>query len=291
MRCLARGRSRADIKFGDFAYRCGAKEVLGEARGFIHQRAVRGHAGERQAGRRAQEVRAGRLGGLQQCCLQRCGDQGLQVAPPDFRVGVFGAYDFALFRKTDLAAHRTGRLGQDGLVAGAAAAPHGPAATMEHPQLDGTGPGLGGELVEQLDQCNLGQVQLPVAGKDATILVAVGITQHDVLLGTAAPHQRRHAGQGIELAHDHGRIAQVFDGLEQRYHDQFGPRLGVERAVHQPGFFLQQQYFEQVTHGFGVADDVVADGLGTVARKHVACAFKDRQLRFGQKGVGMVEHA
>ena len=61
--------------------------------------------------------------------------------------------------------------------------------------------------------------------------------------------------------------------------------------MHQPGFFLQQQHFKQVAHGFGMADDVVAYGLLAVTRQHVARALENRQLRLGQAGIHMVQHA
>jgi hypothetical protein len=123
----------------------------------------------------------GRLGGLQQGGLQRGGDQGLQVAPADFRIGVFGADHLALFGQADLPAHGARGLRQDGLVARAAATPDGAAAAVEHAQLDAV---ARGQFVEQFHQRDLGAVQLPVAGEDAAVLVAVRVAQHDVLLGT-----------------------------------------------------------------------------------------------------------
>ena len=124
--------------------------------------------------------------------------------------------------------------------------------------------------VEQVHQRDLGAVQLPVAGEDAAVLVAVAVAQHDVLLGAGALHQLRDAGQGVELAHDGRGVAQVVDGLEQRHDDQVGHRLVVQRAVQQAHFLLQQQHFQQVAHRLGVADDVVADRLRAEALAHAA---------------------
>jgi hypothetical protein len=75
---------------------------------------------------------------------------------------------------------------------------------------------------------------------------------------------------GVELAHDGRGIAQVLDGLEQRHHDQVVAWPGVQRAAHQADFLLQQQHLQQVAHGFGVADDVVADRLR--AKAFASCA-------------------
>jgi hypothetical protein len=61
--------------------------------------------------------------------------------------------------------------------------------------------------------------------------------------------------------------------------------LGIQRALHQADFLLQEQHFQQVAHGFGVADDVVANRLVAKARTHFAGFCEDGQ--FGS-GVGRV---
>ena len=139
----------------------------------------------------------------------------------------------------------------------------------------------GGKFVEEFDEGDLGAVQLPVAGEDTAILVAVAVAQHDVLLAAAALHQCSHAGQGIELAHDGRGVAQVFDGFKQRHHDEVVLGLGVQGPVHQAHFLLQQQHFEQIAHRFGVADDVVANGFMAKALTHHPGGFKDGQLALG----------
>ena len=189
----------------------------------------------REFGSGGQKRFACRLGRLQQGGLERGGDQGFQVAPANFGVGVFGANHLALLREADLPAHRARRLGQDGLVAGAAAAPYGAAAPMEHAQPDRM---AAAEFVKHLDQRDLGAVQLPVAGEDAAVFVAVRVAQHDVLLAATALHQRGHAGQCIEVAHDGPGVAQVFNGFKQRHHDQVAHRVGVQSAAQQTHFFL-----------------------------------------------------
>ena len=79
--------------------------------------------------------------------------------------------------------HRARRLRQDGLVARAAAAADRAAAAVEQAQRDAVLRARSG--VEQLDQRDLGAVQLPVAGEEAAVLVAVAVAEHDVLLGAA----------------------------------------------------------------------------------------------------------
>ena len=186
-------------------------------------------------------------------------------------------------------AHGAGGLGQNCLVAWAAAAPHRATTAVEHAQLDGV---ACGQFVKQLYQRNLGTVQLPVAGEDAAVFVAVRVAQHDVLLATAALHQRGNAGQGIKLPHDGCGVAQVFNGFKQRHHNQiaYGDQwvgrsrcnmpsgVAAQHAAHQAHFFLQQQHFQQIAHGLGVADDVVANGVCAETLAHQLGRRKDGQL-------------
>ena len=285
---LARCGARSNIQLGDLADGRGVEEVLGKARGLVHQRAVAGHAGQRELRSSIQKRLGGRLGGLQQGGFERGGHQGFEVAAADFGVGVFRRDDFALLRQANLPAHRTRRLRQDGLVAGTTAPAHRAAPAVEHAQLDAV---AGGKFVEEFDEGNLGAVQLPVAGEDAAVLVAVAVAQHDVLLATTALHQCRHAGQRIELAHDGRGVAQVFNGFKQRHHDEVVLRFGIERAVHQAHFLLQQQHFEQIAHRFGVADDVVANGLVAKPLTHHPGGFKNGQLALGVGRILGAHHA
>ncbi len=62
--------------------------------------------------------------------------QRLQVAVRDPRLGVLGGDHLALLGDPQRPLHRAGRLRQDGVVAGAAAAADGAAATVEEPQPD-----------------------------------------------------------------------------------------------------------------------------------------------------------
>ena len=146
---------------------------------------------------------------------------------------------------------------------------------MKHAQLDVV---RIGKLVEQLHQRDLGPVQLPVAGEDSAVLVAVAVAQHDVLLGTRPLHQLRDSGQCIELAHDGSRVAQVRDRLEQGHNDQFRGCHVVQRSAQQSDLLLQQQHLQQVAHRFGVADDVVPNRLGAELLAHPPRHFKDRDL-------------
>ena len=198
------------------------------------------------------------------------------------------ADDLALFGQADLALHRAWRLRQDGLVAGPAAAADGAAAAVEQAQGQAV---FALQRLEQLDQRVLGAVQLPVAGEEAAVLVAVAVAEHDVLLGAAAHDHRQHARLLVELAHDARRIAQVLDGFEQRHDDQVVVGCIVQRAAHQPALLLQQQHLEQVAGVLGVADDVVAQRLGAVALAHLDGGLEDRQFAACQRGVFGATHA
>jgi hypothetical protein len=67
--------------------------------------------------------------------------------------------------------------------------------------------------------------------------------------------------------------------------------LCVQRAAQQADFFLQQQNFQQVTHAFGVADDVVANGLPAKAGQHALRGVKNGQLGHGVRAVVGTGHA
>ena len=273
---LARGRAGADVEFGNFADGGGLEEIGVEARGFVHQRPVGGHAvvGERLRGLQEGLGHVGRW--RQQAGFQRGGHQRFEVAAADVRVAVFGTDHLALFGEADLAAHGAMRLRQNGLVAGATAAAHRAAPAMEHAQAHR--PEFAAQLVEQGHQGQLGAVKLPVAGENAAILVAVGIAEHDVLLAAAALDHGGHARQAVEVAHDARRIAQVLDGLEQRHGNQAGHGVGIERAAQQAHFLLQHQHFQQVADRFGVADDGMTNGGSPMAFTHVAGSLEDVQL-------------
>ncbi|KWT90182.1 hypothetical protein APY03_3276 [Variovorax sp. WDL1] len=190
---------------------------------------------------------------------------------------------------------------------------------MEHAQTDG-GPRLLVQLVEQRHERGAGAVELPVAGEDAAVLVAVAVAQHHILLGARACHQGLDAGQGVEGTHDGRGIAQVLDGLEQRHDDQVAggvaersavpPRaserpLGGTRgrasagrwgaiaqgAAQQADLLLQQQRLEQVAHRLGVADDVVADRRRAVARAGTSRGREDRELALRERRIGGVGNA
>ena len=67
--------------------------------------------------------------------------------------------------------HRTGRLGEDRLVGGATATTDGAAATVEQPEPRVAAFGRG-------DERTLGPVELPLRGRDAAVLVLVGVADH-----------------------------------------------------------------------------------------------------------------
>ena len=68
-------------------------------------------------------------------------------------------------------------------------------------------------------------------------------------------------------------------------------RAALQRAAQQAHLLLQQQHFEQVADGFGVADDVVADRLGAVAGTHAQRSLEDRQFLLRMFRVAGADHA
>ncbi len=245
-------------------------------------------AGRAEFGGCGQEAARRARGRVQQGGFEGRGDQGLEVPAADLGVGVLRVDDLALLGQPDLAVDRARRLRQDGLVARPAATPDGATAAVEQAQHDAR---RARQRREQRGQLDLGAVELPVAGEEAAVLVAVAVADHHVLLAARARDQRQHAGHGIEVAHDGAGAAQVGDGLEQRHDDQVAARLGVERAAQQAGLLEQQQHFEQVAGVLGVADDAVAQRGRAVALPHGQRGLEDRQLALHQRRVVVPDDA
>ena len=132
---------------------------------------------------------------LEQRRLQRRGGEDLQVAPPDLGIGILAGDRLALLGDADLPLHRAAGLGQDRLVARAAAAAHRSAPAVEQAQLDAV-------PAEDVDQADLRLVQLPAGGDEAAVLVAVRIAEHDLLHPAPALQQAPVCGQGKQLVHD-----------------------------------------------------------------------------------------
>ena len=186
---LAGGRARADVEVGNLLDGRGGEEVVREPRRLVDHLAIGGHARHRQLGRCLQKGGVGLGLGREQARFQACGHERFEVATADFRVGVFGGNDLALLGQSDLPVHGARRLGENGLVARASAAPHRAAAPVEEAQGDAI------EGSEHPGQRRGGAVKLPGAGEEPPVLVAVGIAQHDVLLAARAPDQPGNAGR------------------------------------------------------------------------------------------------
>ena len=156
--------------------------------------------------------------------------QRLQVAVRDPRLGVLGGDHLALLGDPQRPVHRARRLRQDGVVARAAAAADGAAATVEEPQPDS---GLAGRL----DQVELGAVQRPVGGQVAAVLVGVGVAEHDFLAVAARSHDSA-VQRKVKRRFENRRAAlQVVDRLEQRHDADRAVRLRSPDASSRPTSF------------------------------------------------------
>ncbi|SOT40155.1 hypothetical protein F01_260221 [Burkholderia cenocepacia] len=286
---LARRRPAADVQLGDLGDRRRREEVVGEARGFIDERAVRGHrrVGQRlhRGLERGQLRRCVRL--RQQRRLERRGDDRLEVAPADRRVRELARDHLALFGQADLAVHGARRLRQDRLVGRAAPAADRAAAAMEQPQRDLA-------LAEQVDEREFRAIQLPVRREEAAVLVAVRVAEHHFLFGALMRDQRVDARQREVVAHDARRVAQVGDRLEQRDHHQAVLRVAArhaERAFEQARLLLQQQHLDEVADGFRMRNDVVAHRARTELRADLARLLEHAQLALRERRVFEVRRA
>ena len=197
--------------------------------------------------------------------LQGRGDDQLELAAADLRIGVFRGDDLALLGHADLAVHRARRLRQDRVIGRSAAAPDRSAAPVEEAHREVR------EGREEFGERGRGAIELPDARDDSAVLVAVGIAEHDVLRRAGIGDERGDPRQRIEIAHDRRGVAQVFDRLEERRDDQIhgsrGDILRGERAVHQAAFLLQEQHLQQIAHRLRVRNDVMADRFVAEARR------------------------
>src|SRR5205823_8224057 len=74
--------------------------------------------------------------GILEARLESCGNERLEVAPAELRIGIFAGDDLALLGDAQPNRHAAGRLGEDRLVAWTAAASDGAASTVEQPEVN-----------------------------------------------------------------------------------------------------------------------------------------------------------
>src|SRR5262245_2180796 len=133
---------------------------------------------------------------LQERRLQGGGGKNLKVSPAHLCLRIFCGDHLALFGDADLPLYCPRGLREDGLVTRAAATAHGSAAAMEETQRDPLAP----KCLDERDFC---LVEFPARGQEATVLVAIGVTEHH-LLGTTATFQEamilRHGEQFVHYA-------------------------------------------------------------------------------------------
>ena len=213
---------------------------------------------------------------VEQGGLQGRRDQALQVAMRDAGFGVLGGDHLALLGQAQRTVDRTGRLGQDRVVARAAAAADGAAATMEEPQPDS-------RRARRLDQIQFGAVQRPVGRQVAAVLVGIGIPQHD-LLGVAAGGDHRPVDRDREgRLQDRRAALQIVDGLEQR-HDTDRHIWMFAGKVQQPSLFEQQRRLQQVRDRLAHRDDVGGHRFGAEGFHRVGGGGDDVEFLTGQRG-------
>ena len=175
MRAPARRRARAYVQLGDFCDRGGCEEELVELRHVIDESAIGFHASFRKLCSGFQKLIGDRPVRREQRRFDRRRRQRLQVAARDLRMRIFRGDHLALLRHADLAVHRARWLGEDRLIARAAATPHRAAAAMEQAQLDAT------LLLDEFRKRDGSAINFPVAREKTAVLVAVRVAEHDLL--------------------------------------------------------------------------------------------------------------
>ena len=205
----ARSRAGADVQSLDLVQGRGSLPEIDEPRRLVHQLPV--HP-EPNPGHPVHDLpphgwdlphRLGR-GGHQDRM-----DKLLQVAVRQLWIRVTPGDRLTLFGETETAIHTARRLGSDGAVGGTTAACDRPAAAMEDRQGDAM-------LLRDFGDLFLRLVECPVGGDVASILVAIGVSDHHHLGVAAGRQMLAIQGKAVQPFQDGGRGLQVFDRLKKR---------------------------------------------------------------------------
>ncbi len=163
--------------------------------------------------------------------------------------------DLALLRQLEPSLERPGRQAEDRPVRRPATSPDPPSPPVEQRQLD-TVP-LGGR-----HERGLGDVQEPVRGEVAGLLVRVRVAEHHLLPIPAPPEMRAVGRVGQDRVEDTARGLERRRVLEQRNHiDREAPA-----AVRQPAQRGKLEHGPNVARRRREADDVALRGRRTVPR-------------------------
>ena len=158
----------------------------------------------------------------------------------------------ALLGQLDLAVERAPRLGEDGGVGRAAAAPDRAASAVEEAEPDAVALG-------DVAKVALAAVDLPLARGHAGRLVGVRVAEHDLLHVTPQRDDAPVGGLLEHLGENRVGVANLLDRLQQR--DEADPRdAGVD--VDQPGLARQQNGGEDVVGAAAHRHDVRLDHRG-----------------------------
>ncbi|MNC28040.1 hypothetical protein D3C75_762320 [compost metagenome] len=232
-----------------------------------------------------------RMAGHDGCRQQRPG--GLLQAPVGNALhGITLGEHLSLLGNLNPPADGLGRLGQNAAVQRHPATPQGAAAAMEKLQLHGEGPG---RLCEVLQ----GQAQLPVSGEHTSVLIAVGVAQHNLLLVVGAGYRLPVSGNGEQGGHNRRRIMEIVDSLEQRHRLQRTGQIAFLIPAVQPDLLAEHHHLQQVTGALGHADQIAPDAidaeflLGSLDRTVHVQAFRRgfRIVEIGRcNGTRIVQH-
>lgn len=105
-------------------------------------------------------------------------------------------------------------------------------------------------LAADAGQSDLGFVKFPARGQEATILVAVGVAEHDFLLVAKSADQRAVGGKVENTSERRRALLQVLDRFEKR--DDVDVELRLAARTQQAGLLEQQCQFEQVGDTVGL---------------------------------------
>jgi hypothetical protein len=139
---------------------------------------------------------------------------------------------------------------------------------MEQPKPDSVPP-------EQLDQPDLGLVELPSGGQETAILVAVRIAEHHLLHTAPALDDAPVFRQREQALHHADAAAQILDRLEKG--DQIDG-AGAARGIEQAGLLEQDRQFQHVGRALALRDDAGADDPAPDRSLRIPCGAEDREF-------------
>src|SRR5690348_2777181 len=131
----------------------------------------------------------------------------LHIAQSDIMQTIFEREHLTLLGDAQPSIHCAGRLAENGLIDGAAAAPNRTSAPMKHCNTNAA-------AFPKLSEAQLSAVQFPGRGQDAAVFATIRIAQHHLLFSSAALQIGGIRRMSKSLLKHSRTVVEIIDGLE-----------------------------------------------------------------------------